>query len=134
MSRPPKDEAREQRIRDEAVVDAYGAEEQAMGWFYYLEDKLGFPFKAVCDRHRPISALNPGQCAEVTGMAPEDECLREMFVTVCWEKEQPLAVPLMQLDIPEMDDEGGEIEIDEDTAEAIADWRYWWDRGYRLAD
>ena len=28
----------------EIVVDAYEAEEQAMGWWYYLEDSLIFPF------------------------------------------------------------------------------------------
>jgi hypothetical protein len=31
-----KDEEREERITMEAVVDAYGPEEQAMGWYYYL--------------------------------------------------------------------------------------------------
>ena len=32
------------RIRDEFIVDAYGPEEQAMGWYYYLEDRLQFFF------------------------------------------------------------------------------------------
>jgi hypothetical protein len=40
---------REQRIALEIIVDAYGPEEQAMGWYYYLEDKLQFPFTAVCN-------------------------------------------------------------------------------------
>ena len=31
----------------EIVVDAYGLEEQAMGWYSYLEEKLQFPFTAV---------------------------------------------------------------------------------------
>ena len=30
---------REQRIDMEIVVDAYGAQEQAMSWYYYLEEK-----------------------------------------------------------------------------------------------
>ena len=38
---------REERIEMEIVVDAYGAEERAMGWYYYLEDTLAFPFSAV---------------------------------------------------------------------------------------
>ncbi|NWK54709.1 hypothetical protein HW115_03745 [Verrucomicrobiaceae bacterium N1E253] len=33
------DEYREDRITMGAVVDAYGAEERAMGWYYYLEGK-----------------------------------------------------------------------------------------------
>ena len=39
-----KDEAREYRITMEIIVDAYGPEEQALGWYCYLEDKLRFPF------------------------------------------------------------------------------------------
>ncbi|MDM8528923.1 calcium-binding protein [Anaerolineales bacterium HSG24] len=35
-----KDEVREGRIADEAIVDAYGPEEQIMGWYYYLDDKI----------------------------------------------------------------------------------------------
>jgi hypothetical protein len=34
MSKPRKDRIREERIRNEAVVDAYGPEEQAMGWYF----------------------------------------------------------------------------------------------------
>jgi hypothetical protein len=30
----------------EIVVDAYTPEEQAMGWYYSLEDRLHFPFVA----------------------------------------------------------------------------------------
>ena len=26
----------------EAVVDAHGSSERAMGWYYYLDDKLSF--------------------------------------------------------------------------------------------
>ena len=40
MSKVRKDEVRENRIIMEIVVDAYGSEEQAMGWYYYL-DSIG---------------------------------------------------------------------------------------------
>lgn len=43
-----RDEAREERITMEIVVDAYGPEEQAMGWYYYLQDTMQFPFTARC--------------------------------------------------------------------------------------
>ncbi len=36
MTKVARDEAREARITMEAVVDAYGPDEQAMGWYYYL--------------------------------------------------------------------------------------------------
>ena len=44
MAEAERDEAREERIMMEIVVDAYGPEEQAMGWYYYLEGQLQFPF------------------------------------------------------------------------------------------
>ena len=46
MEKPKRDPAREERIHEEIIVDAYGAEEQAMGWYYYLEDKIRFPLRA----------------------------------------------------------------------------------------
>ena len=55
-----KDAAREQRISMEAVVDAYGPEERSMGWYYYLADKISFPFIAECiavDKRTPPSFL-----------------------------------------------------------------------------
>ena len=42
MKRPKRDPVREDRIHSEAIVDA-GPDEQAMGWYYYLESKISFP-------------------------------------------------------------------------------------------
>ena len=52
MKRPSRDEEREQRITMEIIVDAYTPEEQAMGWYYSLEDRLHFPFVARCTAER----------------------------------------------------------------------------------
>jgi len=122
MARPDKDESREERIHMEIVVDAYGPEEQAMGWYNYLDDILQFPFSARCIARRTISPLEPGEEVEVVEMAPAEECEHEVFVVIRW-KQRQLAVPLMQL-------EG--IEVDEETQQAIDDWHYWVDRGYEL--
>src|SRR6266699_2826092 len=116
------DEEREQRISMEIIVDAYGPEEQALGWHAYLSGTLNFPFSARCVALRAISPLELGEEVEVVGMAPDEECLHEMFVLIRW-KERQLAVPLMQL-------EG--IEVDEETQQAIEDWRYWVNQGYEL--
>ena len=80
MTRQAKDEAREERIHMEIVVDAYGPEEQAMGWYSYLDDILQFPFSARCIARRTISPLEPGDEVEVVGMASEEKCEHEMFV------------------------------------------------------
>jgi hypothetical protein len=48
---------REQCIAMEIVVDAYDPQERAMGWYYYLQDQLRFPFTAICIDKRSISSL-----------------------------------------------------------------------------
>ena len=122
MERLPYDEEREERIHNEAIVDAYGPEEQALGWYYYLEARLGFPFRAKCIAERVTSPLRPGEKVQVIGMAPEDECEREMFVVIAWNG-RTLAVPLAQLD---------GVAVDEETRQAIGDWHYWVGRGHEL--
>ena len=52
MARIEKDETREERIDMEIVVDAYDAEERAMGWYSYLDDILNFFF---CFLHTQLS-------------------------------------------------------------------------------
>ncbi len=122
MTRQAKDEAREERIHMEIVVDAYGPEEQAMGWYYYLDDTIHFPFSAQCVARRPTSPLDLGDKVEVVGMAPAEECEHDMFVLIRW-KQRELAVPLMQL-------EG--VGVDKETQQAIEDWHYWVNRGYEF--
>ena len=122
MRRPRKDEAREHRISTAIIVDAYNEQERATGWYYYLEDHLGFPFRAKCVARRMISPLRVGEESEVLGMGPVDECEREMFVTIRREDEG-LAVPLSQLKA---------ITADNATREAVEDWRYWVNMGYEF--
>lgn len=80
-----RDEKREARIENEIIVDAYGPEEQAMGWYYYLDEHLHVPFRARCIATRTISPLREGEVVTVTGMAPEDDCMHEMFVLIQWQ-------------------------------------------------
>jgi hypothetical protein len=122
MSKAKKDEEREERISMEIVVDAYDEIERAMGWYYYLQDQLQVPFKARCIARRPISPLRVGDEVEVVGMPPEDECEREMFVTIRQAKGK-LAVPLSQLE---------PVEADEQTTQAVEDWHYWLEHGYEF--
>jgi hypothetical protein len=78
MKRRPRDEEREQRITMEIVVDAYTPEEQAMGWYYSLEDRLHSPFVARCIAERAISPLRVGDEVEVVGMAPRGVPTRDV--------------------------------------------------------
>ena len=74
MKRPKRDPVREDRIHNEAIVDANGPEEQAMGWYYYLENKIRFPFQAKCIAAKIVSPLRKGETTEVVRMAAEDVC------------------------------------------------------------
>jgi hypothetical protein len=67
---PRTDRRREARIANEIVVDAYGPDECAMGWYYHLECKLRFPFEATCVKRSATSPLRVGETITVTGMAP----------------------------------------------------------------
>lgn len=122
MRRLTRNEEREERIHMEIIVDAYGPEEQAMGWYYYLEDQMSFPFQARCILERATSPLEVEDEVDVVGMAPQDECEHEMFVLIRHGR-RSLAVPLAQI-------EG--LGMDEQTSQAIEDWHYWVAQGYEL--
>ncbi len=121
--KPKRDEEREERISMEIVVDAYDEDERAMGWFYYLEDKLTFPFLTRCISERAISPLRVGDEVEIVGIGPADECQREMFVETSWEHKRTLAVPLSQLKV---------VNGNEETQQAVEDWHYWVGMGYEF--
>jgi len=120
---PKREKKREDRITMEVVVDAYDEVERAMGWYCYLEGRLRFPFNAVCIAKRAISPLRVKDKVEVVGMPDEDECMREMFVTIRTGKDH-LAVPLAQLKPAPG--------TDERSKEAIGDWHYWVKMGYEF--
>jgi hypothetical protein len=123
MVKRKKDAAREKRIIMEIVVDANDDEERAMGWYYYLDDTLSFPFTATYIEKRSTSPLRLKDEVDVISMAPEVECLREMFVMIPWEKDG-LAVPLSQLKLIR--------QTCETTRQAVGDWHYWEEMGYEF--
>ncbi len=122
MREAKEDKAREERIANEAIVDAYGPEEQAMGWHCYLADNIVFPFKGRCIKARRTSPLKVGQEVKVLKMAPEDDCMHEMFVEIKWSV-RTLAIPLSQIE---------PVKTDSKTEEAVEDWHYWVSRGYEF--
>ena len=117
-----KDEDREYRILMEVVVDAYNEEERATGWYYYLDDKIHFPLMACCIKVVAKSPLFEGEQVTVLQLAPEEECSHEIFVEINWNK-RTLCVPLVQLQ---------PLDTNEQSLEAVEDWRYWIARGYEF--
>jgi calcium binding protein len=120
MKRAKKDSVREDRIHNEAIADANGPEEQVMGWYNYLDDKIRFPFQGKCIAAKVVSPLRKGETVEVLRMAPEDACSADMLVLIHWQG-RTMAAPLSQL---------AAVDPDDSTAEAIADWHYWVAQGY----
>jgi hypothetical protein len=101
-------------------VDAYGPEEQALGWYYYLENKICFPFQAKCIVAKAASPLRKGETVEVQRLAPEDVCVSDMLVLIRWHGRK-MAVRLSRLTA---------LDADESTTEAIGDGHYWVAQGY----
>jgi hypothetical protein len=121
MKRSRKDPVREDRIHNEAIVDAV-PEEQALSWYYYLENRIRFPFQAKCLAAKGASPLRKGETVEVVRLAPDDACAHDMLVLIRWQGRK-MAVPLAQLTA---------VDPDQLTAEAIGDWHYWVAQGYCL--
>ncbi len=121
MKRPKKSDVKERRIDVEILIDAYDSEEKAMGWYYYLNDNIQFPFQAKCITEHKSSPLRVDETVKVLGMAAPDECLHDMLVEIERNEEDPLIVPLEQLTGNSTDDL---------SQRAIEDWHYWVARGY----
>jgi len=120
MVKQKENKTREQRIMNEATVDAYGEIERALGWYYYLEERIAFPFTGECIEKRGISLLRKGEQVEVIGMSDEDDCMHEMFVQIKWQGRE-MGIPLAQIK---------PLNVDKNTIEAIEDWHYWVTMGY----
>lgn len=121
------DEIREHRIKTEIIVDAEDKEERAMGWYYYLDDTLNVPFLAKWKKKgRKSTAAVEEKQVEVLGMAPEDECLKDMLVEVVYpdgKDEDVFTAKLSEIEA---------IDADGETQDALADWQYWLARGYKF--
>jgi Calcium binding len=121
MRRPKRDRAREERIYHEAIVDAR-PEQQAMSWYYDLEGKITFPFRARCVAASAVSPLRKGETIQVLRLAIEDACEHDMLVQIRWQGRN-MAIPLSHLRA---------VDPDSSTDEAIGDWHSWVAQGYCL--
>ncbi|TVP61200.1 MAG: calcium-binding protein [Nodularia sp. (in: Bacteria)] len=121
-----RDENREHRIKTEIIVDAEDQKDRVMGWYNYLDDNLNVPFMAKLTKKSGKTSAVEEQKVEVLGMAPDDECLTDMYVEVVYPHGQDEDVFTAKLS------DLVAIHTDTDTKEAIADWHYWLARGYKI--
>ncbi len=92
-----------------------------MGWYYYLEGKLRFPFTATCTKRRATSPFKVGESLSVIGLAPEQDCMAEIIVLTEFSG-RTLGIPLAQL---------RPRKVSTATKQAIEDWHYWVAMGYQ---
>ena len=80
MTRPTKDNEREECIQMEIIADAYGPEEQALGWYYSREEHVHVPFAARCIAQHSASLMSAttndispptGACRDPGGEEPD---------------------------------------------------------------
>lgn len=111
------EDLREKRIETEVLLDTETDEERATAWYYYLDEKMTFPFQATLEGDEEV---------EVISLAVEEDCLDEMKMEVRHsdsfgaESFTALVTDLEPLD------------ADDESTEAMEDWQYWWERGNRL--
>ncbi len=123
MKQTTENKAREERIANEATVDAYGSEEVLSGWICYLEDNLAFPFEAECIEERKISPLRKGEKITVLELLSDDISIDgDFFVLIEWSGRK-MGVPLAQLK---------PLKVSKETKQAVEDWQYWKARGYEF--
>ena len=104
----------EHRIDYEIIVDCYEDHEVQMGWYYYMEDKLNFPFTATVEIEKR-NGQKELKKVEVLKSTCKEEFGEDMMVGVAFD-EFVHSVPLLSLK---------NIEADEETLRALGDWVYW---------
>jgi hypothetical protein len=113
---------RQDRIEDEVIVDCYDEYEMAMGWFYYLEDNLIFPFKAMVLENSEINGLKEGETVDVyelVNRSVEDVSMDDFIATVAIQKsEECYEIPLHFI---------RGVDCDRIMDNVIEDWRYWYE-------
>jgi hypothetical protein len=117
------DTSRRDRIEDEIIVDCYDEYEVAMGWFYYLNDNLKFPFNASIVGDIKVGSIKEGDRVIVTEFVNSDEddvSIEDFVATVGIEKgEHIYDIPLENIK---------SVDCSDDTFNVIEDWRYWCER------
>jgi len=119
---PSIEPEREARIHDKIIVDAYGDEEVAMSWYYYLEELLQFPFSAMIQTHKyrqkgGIAYLSVQ--VRLLGMASLQRCgMHQIWAMGMLAIGREIPLHFLLTDIQS-------IEPDSSRAQALADWMYW---------
>ena len=64
------------KIDYEIIVDCYDEYEMSMGWYYYFEESLEFPFKATAELKKRDGSIEPKE-VKIMGMASDEEGFKD---------------------------------------------------------
>jgi hypothetical protein len=121
MKRIPENKAREKRIYNDVIVEAYESFDVVMCWLNYFDNNLIFPFEAECIKSKKISPLRKDEKVTALELLSEEEYLGgDFFVFIEWNGRK-MGVPLTQLK---------PLKVSKEIKQAIEDWQYWKARGY----
>ena len=111
-----KDAERDHRIHDEIIVDAYGDEEQAMSWYYYMEENMEFPMQAKV-KLRLRGGKTEEKAVKIVEIDPESETSLTLRLGITEGKSDRV-----QYISPE---DIVSIQTSEGNLEVLNDWLYW---------
>lgn len=113
------DEEMKDKIYNEIIVDAYDEYEQSMGWYYFFEETLEFPFTATAHLKKRDGATESKR-VKITGIVSKEEDFRSDDFNLEMEQGQylrPVAYSALS-----------DIKASEETLEAFQIWEYAWRR------
>ena len=110
-----KDEI-QHKIDYEIIVDCYDEYEVSMGWYYYMEETLKFPFKAKAKLKKVDGSVKLTEI-QVTGLAADEEG----FMGNDFDLEILVGGYATDIAYTKLSD----IKADDQSLEAFAIWKYW---------
>ncbi len=113
------DEDRENRIKNQVIVDCKGEAEEMTGWYYYMYDGLSFPMKGLANI--PTSGNKTAQKkVKITKIDPDSESGNIFKIGVI--ENGARQITYISLDyLIRIEDADQNIE----SIEMINDWLYW---------
>jgi len=111
------DDEMQYKIDYEIIVDAYDEYEQSMGWFYFFEETLEFPFTATAQLKRR-DGTTESKRVKLTGLVSKEEDFRDNDFNLEMEQGQyvrPIAYSALS-----------DIRASDETLEAFEIWDFAW--------
>ena len=111
-----KDKERDHRIHYEIIVDAYDEYEQAMSWYYHMEENLEFPMKAKV-KLRLRGGKTEEKAVQIVEVDPKSETSLTLRLGITEGKSDRV-----QYISPE---DIVSINTSDENLEILNDWLYW---------